>query len=282
MKVKYSLIVMVVLFVTGFMLAVSSEAKIDPKAIAGMWLFDEGQGQETSDLSGNNNNGELKNNTKWDDGKFGNALTLDGVSAFVNCGNNASLDITKEITVVAWVNFSKVDYKGATGNLYSIGAKGYPDSLNPHAGWWFSYDNRNNGQGFPYTCFGNKNGGWAGGGNSFGGYNFTFNNKEWNHLAFTIGNSIAKLYINGTKIGADKALAGLVLSDMSVNLSIGSAGNNGWYFNGTIDEVGIFNVALEEQDIKNIMDAGLEKASGLSAVDISGKITTTWANVKAQ
>jgi hypothetical protein len=191
------------------------------------------------------------------------------------------LDIAKEITVVAWVKFNGLDYKGAGGRLMSIGAKGNPDSLNPTAGWWFSYDNRNNGQGFPYTCFGNKNGGWAGGGNSFSGYNFVFTDGDWNHLAFTVGNSVAKLYINGTQLGANKAFANLVLSDPNTNLSIGSRATS-YYFSGTIDEVAIFNVELDEQAIKNIMDAGLEKASGISAVDLSGKITTTWANAKAQ
>jgi hypothetical protein len=280
MKVKYSLIVVVILFVTGLLFAVPGEAKIDPKSVAGMWLFNEGQGKAANDSSGNNNNGELMNGPKWDKGKFGNAITFDGATNYVNCGNGASLDITKAITVVAWVKFNGVDYKNAKGNLFSVGAKGYPDSLNPHAGWWFSYDNRSNGQGFPYTCFGNKNGGWSGGGNNFPGYIFTFTNGEWNHLAFTVGQSIAKLYINGTQLGVDKALTNLALSDTSVNLSIGSAGTNGWYFNGTIDEVAIFNVDLTEQDIQNIMNNGLEKASSLNAVNLSGKLSTTWANIK--
>ncbi|MBM3212772.1 LamG domain-containing protein [Candidatus Poribacteria bacterium] len=282
MKAKYSLSVVFIMFATILFFTVSSDAKIDPKTVAGMWLFNEGKGNITNDSSINGNHGELMRGPKWDKGKFGNAITFDGASTFVNCGNGPSLDITKAITVMAWVKFEGVDYKNSKGGLFSIGAKGYPDSLNPHAGWWFSYDNRNNRQGFPYTCFGNKNGGWAGGGNSFSGYNFEFNNGEWNHLAFTIGQSIAKLYINGTKIGADKALANLVLSDTSVNLSIGSSGNNGWYFNGTIDEVAIFNVALDEENIKNAMNAGLEKSTSLSAVNISGKLINTWANIKSR
>jgi hypothetical protein len=281
MRVKYSLAIVVIMFATGLLFAVPSEAKIDPKTIAGMWLFNEGQGKAANDSSGNNNNGELMNGPKWDKGKFGNALTFDGASNYVNCGNGANLDITKDITVVVWAKFNGVDYKNAKGGLFSIGAKGNPDSLNPTAGWWFSYDNRNNGQSFSYSCFGNKNGGWAGGGNSFSGYNFTFTNGDWYHLAFTVGKSIAKLYINGTQIGADKAFANLVLSDPNTNLSIGSRAAS-YYFNGTIDEVAIFNVELGAQDIQNIMNNGLEKASSLSAVDLSGKLSTTWANVKAQ
>ncbi len=61
MKVKYLLIAVVVVFAAGFLFAVSSEAKIDTKTIAGMWLFNEGQGKVANDSSGNGNNGDLMN-----------------------------------------------------------------------------------------------------------------------------------------------------------------------------------------------------------------------------
>lgn len=279
MKVKYLLIGLVVLFSASLLFVVSSEAKMDPKTIAGMWLFDEGKGNDVKDSSGNENNGTLANDPKWVDGKFGKAITFDG-STSVDCGNGESLDITKEISVMAWVKFNAIDYKGGAGNLFSIGAKGYPDSVPANAGWWFSYDNRNNGQGFAYTCFGNKNGGWAGGGNSLGGTNFVFTKGEWYHLAFTVTTkSIAKLYINGEQLGADKTFVNLVLSDTNKNLSIGSA-DKSYYFNGTIDEFAIFNVSLEKQDIQTIMNTGLQKATSFAVFDLSGKLTTTWANIK--
>jgi hypothetical protein len=281
MKVKYSLIAVVVLFAAGLLFAVSSEANIDPKTIAGMWLFDDDEGDVASDSSGNGNDGALINGPGWDDGKFGSALEFDGWSTYVNCGNGPSLDITEEITVVAWVKFNAVDYKNAAGGLFTIAAKGYPDALTPHAGWWFSYDNRNNGQSFNYTCFGNKVGGWAGGGNNLSGRIFQFNKGEWYHIAITVGESIGKMYVNGTQLGADKPFANLILSDTSRDLSIGCA-DTSWYFNGLIDEVAIFNVALEQEDIQDIMNKGLERVSGLSAVDLSGKLTTTWANIKAR
>jgi hypothetical protein len=40
MKVRYLLIGVVIMFVAGLLFAVSSDAKIDPKIIAGMWLLD--------------------------------------------------------------------------------------------------------------------------------------------------------------------------------------------------------------------------------------------------
>ncbi len=281
MKIRYLLTVVIGVFAASLLFVVSSEAKLDPEIIAGMWLFDEDKGDVASDSSGNGNNGELKNGPKWDDGKFGSALGFDGGSTYVNCVNSPSLDITEELTVVAWVTFEGVDYKNNSGGLFTIASKGYPDAQVPHAGWWFSHDNRNNGQGFNYTCFGNKNGGWSGGGNNLSGRNFQFTKGEWYHIAITVGESIGKMYVNGTQLGTDKPFANLVLSDTSRDLTIGSTGTS-YHFNGLIDEFAIFNIELVEQEIQTIMNQGLERATGLTAVDLSGKLTTTWANIKVR
>ncbi|MFQ6039233.1 MAG: LamG domain-containing protein [Candidatus Poribacteria bacterium] len=273
------MVVVTSFIVISLMFVGLSSAKIDPRNIMGMWLFDEGKGDAAKDSSENGNDGALMNKPKWVKGKLGGALEFDGVATYVDCGNEPSLDITKEITVMAWVQFDGLDYKNSTGKLNTIAAKGYPDALAPHAGWWFSYDNRNNKQDFPYTCFGNKKGGWAGGGNNFSGHPSTFKDGEWYHFAFTIAKSIAVLYIDGAQLGADKPLVNLVLSDTGRNLTIGSAGTN-WYFDGIIDEVAIFNVALSENDIGSIMTKGLEKATGMTAVSPSGKLTNTWGDIK--
>ena len=50
--------------------------------------------------------------------------------------------------------------------------------------------------------------------------------------------------------------------------------------NGIVDEVAIFNVALEQADIKALMKNGLEGT--VLDVDVEGKMTTTWGNVKTQ
>ncbi len=280
MKTKRSLTVVFALFAVSLLFVVSSEANVDPKTIAGMWLFDEDEGDFAGDSSGNANEGTLTNGPEWDDGKFGSALAFDGATAFVNCGNGPTLDITDEITVMAWVQFSAVDYGGGGGNLFTIAAKGYPDALVPHAGWWFSHDNRANGQSFNYTCFGKETGGWSGGGNNFGASNFQFAKGDWYHVAITVGDSTGKLYVDGIQVGVDKPFANLVLSDTSKDLTLGSAGANGWHFNGLIDEFAIFNVELEEEEIQEVMDEGLEMASGLAAVDYTGKLAATWGSIK--
>jgi hypothetical protein len=55
-----------------------------------------------------------------------------------------------------------------------------------------------------------------------------------------------------------------------------------WPFLGIIDDVGIFSKALSADDIKNIMNRGLDEALGLTAVFPSGKLTVTWGDIKQQ
>jgi hypothetical protein len=53
-------------------------------------------------------------------------------------------------------------------------------------------------------------------------------------------------------------------------------------FNGFIDEVAFFNEALSQEDIVTIMNEGLEETIGTTAVSSTGKLATTWAEVRTQ
>jgi len=66
-------------------------------------LADEGSGNIVKDTSGNGNDGIIHGAT-WVDGKYGKALSFDGVNDYVDCGNDESLKINgNQITVEAWV-----------------------------------------------------------------------------------------------------------------------------------------------------------------------------------
>ena len=70
------------------------------------YAFDEGAGSTTADRSGNGNNGTLSNAT-WagaSAGRFGNALSFNGTSAFVTVPDSNSLDLTTGMTLEAWVS----------------------------------------------------------------------------------------------------------------------------------------------------------------------------------
>jgi len=99
--VKLSLLYVSVI-VISLMFTSQSFAKIDPKTIGGMWLFDEGQGDIAKDSSGNGNNGKLKNGPKWVKGKFDEALSFGGPNSN-NCvlaPDSKSLSMTKNMTLI--------------------------------------------------------------------------------------------------------------------------------------------------------------------------------------
>ena len=63
----------------------------------------------------------------------------------------------------------------------------------------------------------------------------------------------------------------------TLNIGRRSDGNADTYFDGTIDDFAILNVALTEEDIKSLMNNGLKFYAAVLALD---KLTTTWGNLK--
>ncbi|RLI91232.1 MAG: hypothetical protein DRO95_04750, partial [Candidatus Altiarchaeales archaeon] len=71
------------------------------------------------DISKYGNDGTIYGAT-WTDGKFGKALSFDGVDDYVDCGNDSSLDITDAITIEAWIYDpppEKLEQKGLVETL---------------------------------------------------------------------------------------------------------------------------------------------------------------------
>jgi hypothetical protein len=97
-----TIIVCTILIIITLTLIAQSDAEIDSKSLVGVWLFDEGSGEKAKDSSGRGNDGELKNNPKWVEGKFGKALEFDGKDDCVEVPDSDILDVTA-ITLTAWV-----------------------------------------------------------------------------------------------------------------------------------------------------------------------------------
>ena len=105
--VKLSL-VCVSLIVMSLMWVGVNDARVRQENMVGLWPFDEGGGDTANDSSGNKNHGKLMGDTRWVNGKFGTALEFDGDMDYVEVLHDASLDITKELTIVAWAKFEEI------------------------------------------------------------------------------------------------------------------------------------------------------------------------------
>jgi hypothetical protein len=255
MKVRYLLIGVTVLFIVG-LLTTSSYAKLDPKTCVGIWLFDEAKGDIATDFSGNKNDGKLMGGPKWVDGKFGKALEFDGSGSYVNIPNTESLN-SASFTISLWAKPSQLRIQGLADKT-------------PAPQWRV------------FMCS-------AAGNIEFDGMPGEIANIQtpvtvvgrWDHIVATYDSSskTAKIYFNGVMSQQAAGIASMNTTN-AANIHIASAENS--RFNGAIDEVAIFNVALVEGDIQIIMDKGLKETLKPSAVDLSGKLAATWASIKAR
>ena len=167
--------------------------------------------------------------TCWVDGKLGKALEFDGINDYVNCGNDPSLHITDAITIEAWVKLNELG-GGTAGTDKWIAGRGQADITHLRIG------------------NGNLVFGWGDSvtGDALSGGSITINN--WYHVVGTIEGYDAKIYVNGVEVNSKT-------STKQANYT-GAAGwriSRYWstygYFNGTIDEVGIYSRALTEDEI---------------------------------
>ncbi len=258
----FSAIIGISFIIVSLMFAGQSYAKIDKANIMGIWLFDEGSGDVAKDTSGLGNDGTLVGDPQWVDGKFGEALEFNGVEDYVDCGNGESLDITQTITVMGWV---KPDEALGLDGWQRFASRGEYNT-----GWMIGITNA----GKPDLTITNAGGGFV---TMYG--KTTLELGRWYHIAGVVDSSTRQVYIyfNGTLDNNPMAHSGEMMNP-GVPTTIGKSGVAHVYdFHGVIDEVVIFDVALEEEDIQAIMNKGL---GSMLAVSQSGKLTTTWGGIK--
>lgn len=247
-------------FVVLVLFLSQSQAKIDPLTAVGIWLFDEGTGQVAMDSSPAKNDGEILG-PKWVDGKIGKALEFNGVDDYVDCGEEESLNLVDHLTLTAWV-------KHQSGNDGYILMRNDPgDGVRQYG--FLDYPSHETGV-LDFFCH------TAGGRVEMDNWQKTaIDDNNWHHVAITVDSPDVHLFVDGVDKGPDQLPDTMVSVDTSV--WIGKRKPSNFPFQGIIDEVGIFNVALTEDDVNRVMTEGL---SQVLAVSPAGKLATTWASLK--
>ena len=93
----------------------------------------------------------------------------------------------------------------------------------------------------------------------------------------TYDGALLKAYVNGEA----KAQTGTGPGDVNDGeLTIGARWGGIHPTTGLIDDVGLFSVALEEDDILDIMAVGLKEFLSLAPVEPGGKLASTWGKIK--
>ncbi|MBD3183453.1 hypothetical protein GF312_14235 [Candidatus Poribacteria bacterium] len=241
--------------------------------------FDEGSGTVTQDMSGNGNDATLVGNPQWVDGKFGMALQFNGEenSNYVEVPDSPSLNPELEITCAAWIYFD--EFHPSAGIISKYIGSGNQRSYNIHM------NHTEDSLAIASGCSSN--------GIYQAGVSTTVTNTEegtltageWQHVAMTFrASEFLRIYINGELKADEDASATESIFDNEVPLLIGTdfeigGEHNGQprEFTGIIDEVMVFNRALSDEEIGEIMEG-----TSTAALDATGKLTTTWASMKEE
>ncbi len=235
-------------------------AALDTDGLVGAWLLDDGKGETVTDSSDNGLDGKIaKGKPKWVDGKFGGAMEFGGQD-MVTVDDDNALDL-EEFTIAAWVNIPKIsgawqiiaskEHRGPTGRNY--GLFGHINSGVVH---------------YSFTT----NAGWK----SFDAKTVV-TDGDWHHVAGTYDGSDFKLYLDG---GVDAQVSPGTKPDNHDNfLFIGGCDIGNYWMTGTIDEVVLYDRALSEKELNELIEDGMSVALD---VQPGGKLVTTWSRIKAQ
>ncbi len=212
-------------------LALSSTASA--AGLVGWWTFDETSGNTAKDSSGKGNDGRIVGTPQWVSGKIGGALQFNG-STYVDCGNSPSLNLREQITIAFW--FKVQAFTNTWEAFLAKGDGAYRAS-------------RSNGTGNA-THMGIT------GGNYFDAVTVITDN-QWHFWTGTYDGATACIYIDG-KLDATRQYSGGIGDSSNYNLYIGENQQaTGRMLHGVLDDVRIYDRALNEQQILDLITNGV-------------------------
>jgi hypothetical protein len=195
--------------------------------------FEETTGTTATDSSGSGNAGTINGPTRSTTGKFGSALSFDGINDQVSVPDANTLDLTNAMTLEAWVRPSALSAwrtilmkEQTAGLVYGLYANG--DTNRPSAHIYTNVERDVRGTAAVPV-------------------------NAWTHVAATYDGAVLRFFINGTQVSTAN-IAGTILTSTG-QLRIG--GNSIWgeWFNGLIDEVRVYKRTLTAAEIQADMNA---------------------------
>ena len=193
--------------------------------------FNAGSGSSAADSSAAGNTGSISGPIWNASGRYGSALSFDGVNDWVTTPDASSLDLTNAMTLEAWVRPT------ALGGWRTVVFKERPGGV-VYGMFADQAGSRPLGQVF----IGSER-------NATGTAALPLN--AWTHLATTFDGAVVRLYVNGVLAGST-AISGAMAASTGV-LRIGGNGIWGEWFAGLIDEVRVYNRVLSAAEVQQDM-----------------------------
>jgi len=215
--------------------------------LVGLWSFDEGGDSTTAnDSSGNDNHGEIYGANYFPDQWGGQALNFDGLTHYVDAGSDTSFDFAGKFTVEAWINgetfqstyYDLVVFRGY--NKWAFGVDRAKRLMFGEAAWNAYFSRQIYSDALSWTT------------------------GQWYHIAvvYDTVEKTADFYRDGVPVGVGNQSTDKLGITNSGDVTIGYP--HSVSFNGTIDEVRIYDYALSPDMIADHA-AGIYGFNGLLA-----------------
>ncbi len=232
---------------TEFFLVEGKEGVVGTDVVDGLvgrWGFDEATGTVAYDMSGNNNNGTLINNptNATSTCKIGYCLNFNGTSQYVSVPSVDTFDLVGTGSIIAWIKIDSTWVGSLYPNVVSKGANAGWDT----GGWSLFVFNpisdRRIGVGFR---------------NGVTTKSVSFTNTltdQWVQIAGIWDGSYIYLYENGVQ----KASSTQTISPQITTYPVTIGRDNGsQYFDGSVDDVRIYNRALSADEVKRMYESSV-------------------------
>ncbi|MCX6746681.1 MAG: LamG domain-containing protein, partial [Candidatus Pacearchaeota archaeon] len=218
------------------------------RSLVGWWSFESVLTNGTVyDNSSYGSHGTLNNhatNTTVT-GIRGDALQFDGINDYINASNSNIFNLNDSFTVSVWF---KTLPSGSYGVL--VGRANTDFYLDTGEKGFYLVVVNNSGDYLTFNIGGSLN--------SHGLYSTAVHDNQWHHAVGVRNGTIYYLYLDGVWQETES----FTIGDMSApneSLLIGRSRSSGYYFNGSIDEVMIWNRALSLQEINATYQTGTYK-----------------------
>lgn len=204
------------------------------------WSFDEGTGTTAADSGPNKKDGTLTGGPKWEEGKFGKALALDGQDDHVLVAKqwlNEWLG-AKSASLSCWI---KTKMAGNETFWQAPAILGVEEAGGGNDIFWGWIDNEG------------KIGIQAGDSEAAKSEK-PVNDDKWHHLAFTrdVGSGEVKVYVDGKLSGKATSDTGEKTSAFNSLGRLENTGGDPVYYQGLLDELRIYTRVLTDAEVEKL------------------------------
>jgi len=203
--------------------------------LVGYWKMDETSG-DAADSSGNVTTLTNNSTTPYTGAKFGNGAELDGSTDYFEAADNATLSVTGDLTLSAWINNDDttgsqniVGKWDGTNNSYLLALEG--DELRMYIGSASNHQTTSSAN---------------------------LSSNTFTHVAgvYNASTQTVKLYVNGVE-QTSTTTGGTIpssIGDDAGEFVIGADDSPANYFDGHIDEARVYNRALDPSEVKALYE----------------------------